>query len=61
MMNGNNSSQTQVQQAYEKAYKSYMSRENVTGIDVGYKYTDGQKSNNMVVRIHVKEKIDESN
>ena len=61
MMNGNNSSQTQVQQAYEKAYKSYMSREDVTGVDVGYKYTDGQKSNNMVVRIHVKEKIDESN
>lgn len=60
MTNGNYSSQAQVQQAYEKAYKAYMSREDVTGIDIGYKYSDGQKTNNIVIRIHVKEKIDES-
>lgn len=61
MMNGNSFSQTQLQEAYEKAYKAYMSREDVTGIDVGYKYTDGQKTDGIVIRIHVKEKIDESN
>lgn len=61
MMNSNNFSQAQLQQAYEKAYKAYMSREDVTGIDVGYKYTDGQKTNDVVLRIHVKQKVDEVN
>lgn len=60
MMNGNYYSQSQLQQAYEKAYKAYMSRNNVTGIDIGYKYVDGQKTDDIVVRIHVKEKIPES-
>jgi hypothetical protein len=60
-MNSNYSSQSRLQEAYEKAYKAYMVRANVTGIDIGYKYINGEKTDNIVVRIHVKEKISESN
>jgi peptidoglycan hydrolase-like protein with peptidoglycan-binding domain len=56
-----NYSETALQQAYEKAFKAYVGRENVTGIDIGYRYTDGQKTDDIVVRIHVREKISESN
>lgn len=50
-------SDPQVQQAYQKAFKAYIGREDVTGIDVGYKYVKGKRQDDIAVRIHVKEKI----
>ena len=37
--------------------RKYLHRENVTGVDVGFKYVDGQPTDTIAVRIHVKEKI----
>jgi endonuclease G len=59
-MTNSNYSDSQLQQAYQKAFKAYMGRDNVTGIDVGYKYDNGQRTDDIVVRIHVREKIPES-
>ncbi len=59
MMN-NNYSESQLEQAYQKAYKAYMARENVTGVDIGYKYDGEKRTDDIVVRIHVKEKIPET-
>jgi hypothetical protein len=59
-MTSGNYSEVQLQQAYQKAFKTYIGRDNVTGIDVGYKYTEGQRTDNIVVRIHVREKVPES-
>ena len=56
-MTNNNFSDSQLQQAYQKAFKAYIGRNNVTGIDVGYKYVGGKRTDNIVVRIHVREKI----
>ncbi|HSR72337.1 MAG TPA: hypothetical protein VLL72_08145 [Kiloniellales bacterium] len=46
-----------VQAAYEKAVRTYGRRPNVTGVDVGYKYDGGRRSDVIAVRIHVEEKI----
>ncbi len=59
-MTNSNYSDSQLEQAYHKAFKAYMGRENVSGIDVGYKYVNGQRTDDIVVRIHVREKIPES-
>ena len=40
-MTNSNFSDSQLQQAYQKAFKAYIGRNNVTGIDVGYKYVNG--------------------
>jgi hypothetical protein len=53
-------SKDQIEQAYRKALKTYGSRENVTGIDKGYKYVNGQRIDQMAIRIHVREKLDDS-
>src|SRR3989304_9638801 len=45
-----------IQEAYEKAIKTFGQRENVTGIDVGYKYDAGERTDMIAVRIHVREK-----
>jgi endonuclease G len=50
----------QVDKAYEKALKTYGHRDNVTAVDVGYKYEGGERTEETAVRIHVKEKLDES-
>lgn len=55
-----NYSEAQLQGAYQKAFKAYMGRDYVTGVDVGYQYTEGQPTDNIVVRVHVKEKLPES-
>jgi hypothetical protein len=55
-----NYSEAQLQGAYEKAFKAYIERDNVTGVDVGYQYTEGQRTDNIVVRVHVKEKLPDS-
>lgn len=46
-----------VQRAYEKAVKAYGQRAYVTGVDVGYKYDGGLRTDDIAVRIHVREKI----
>ena len=55
-----NYSEAQLQGAYQKAFKASMGRDYVTAIDVGYQYTEGQPTDNIVVRVHVKEKLPES-
>ena len=56
-MLNSNFSDSQLQQAYQKAFKAYIGRNDVTGIDVGYKYVGGQRTDDIAVRIHVREKI----
>ena len=46
-----------VLKAYEKALKSYGYRPEVTGVDIGYKYNGFERTNEIAVRIHVREKI----
>lgn len=55
-MTNSNYSESQLQQAYEEAREDYIGRENVTGVDIGYKYVEGHRTDDIVVRIHVKEK-----
>jgi endonuclease G len=59
MTNGN-SSESQLQQAYEEARRDYIKRGDVTGVDIGYKYVEGRRTDDIVVRIHVKEKKSET-
>ncbi len=47
-----------IQQAYEKALKTYGHRADVTGIDIGYKYQDGTRRDEIVLRVHLREKVD---
>ena len=35
----------------------YAAQQGVTGVDIGYKYKDGKRTQVKAVRIHVKEKI----
>ncbi|MEE8187620.1 MAG: hypothetical protein V3T80_00285 [Kiloniellales bacterium] len=46
-----------VQKAFEKALKTYGHRPDVTGVDIGYKYSGGERTDEITVRIHVREKI----
>jgi hypothetical protein len=50
----------EVQRAYREALRRYIHRDNVTGVDVGFKYVDDQPTDSIAVRIHVKEKIAET-
>ncbi|MBC7819171.1 MAG: hypothetical protein IAG10_19955, partial [Planctomycetaceae bacterium] len=49
----------QLQDVYDQVVKTYSHRENVTGVDVGFRYDKGKRTNQMSVRIHVREKIPE--
>jgi endonuclease G len=49
----------QLQNVYDKVVKKYGKRDNVTGVDVGYRYDKGKRTKQMAVRIHVREKIPE--
>ena len=42
--------------AYTAALRAFGQRPEVTGIDLGYQYTDGQRTGRLAVRIHVREK-----
>jgi len=55
-MTKSNYSQSQLQQAYEQAREAYIEREDVTGVDIGYKYVGGRRTDDIVVRIHVEKK-----
>jgi endonuclease G len=46
-----------VQRAYEKALRDYGHRPEVTGVDIGYKYKDGRRSDDVVLRVHLREKL----
>jgi len=46
-----------IDDAYNEALTRYGHRDNVTGITKGYKYTDGERTTTLSIRIHVKEKI----
>ena len=50
-------SESQIQQAYRKAFKAYIGRRNVTGVDIGYKYVEEKRTDKIAIRIHVEEKI----
>jgi endonuclease G len=52
-------SREQLQKVYNQVVKTYGHRENVTGVDVGFRYDKGKRTNQMAVRIHVREKIPE--
>jgi hypothetical protein len=49
-----------IDDAYSEALARYAHRDNITGIDIGYKYTDGQATETLAIRLHVKEKIPKS-
>jgi endonuclease G len=49
----------QLQKIFDQVVKTYSHRENVTGVDVGFRYDKGLRTNEMAVRIHVREKIPE--
>lgn len=49
----------QLQAVFDQVVKTYSHRENVTGVDVGFRYDKGKRTNEMAVRIHVREKIPE--
>ena len=52
-------SREQLQKVYDHVVKTYSHRENVRGVDVGFRYDKGKRTNQMAVRIHVREKIPE--
>ncbi len=47
----------EVQRAYEKALRDYGHRDDVTGVDIGYKYKDGRRGEEVVLRVHLREKL----
>lgn len=49
-----------IEDAYGEALARYAHRDNVTGIDIGHKYMDGQPTEVLAIRLHVKEKIPKS-
>jgi endonuclease G len=49
----------QLQRVFDQVVKTYSHRENVTGVDVGFRYDKGKRTSDMAVRIHVREKIPE--
>ena len=52
--------QQQLENAYRKALAAYGHRENVTAVDIGYRYKDGRRTDDLAVRVHLKEKLPES-
>ncbi len=46
-----------VQRAYEKALRAFGHRAEVTGVDIGYKYKDGRRGEQVVLRVHLREKL----
>lgn len=50
----------QLERAYRKALATYSQREDVTGVDIGFRYKDDKRTDQIAVRVHVKEKMPES-
>ncbi len=55
-----NFTEKEMQAAYEKAIQRFLHRDNITGIDIGFKYTDGKRLKTQTIRFHVAEKIPNS-
>ena len=47
----------QLEAAMEEAFRRFGGRDNVTGVDIGYRWTDGKPTKEVCVRVHVREKI----
>ena len=47
-----------VESAYREALSRYSTRPYVTAIDIGYKYVNAKKTDQLSVRIHITEKRD---
>ena len=47
----------QLEVAMEEAFKRFGGRDDVTGADIGYRWTDGKPTKEVCVRGHVREKI----
>ncbi len=47
----------QIQRAYEKALRAFGHRAEVTGIDIGYKYKGARRGEEVVIRVHLREKL----
>jgi predicted chitinase len=53
----NQYSQQQLDQAYKIAKERYSQRDNVTGVDMGFRYVQGKRTEQVVVRVHVEKKL----
>lgn len=49
-----------IEDAYRQALSRYGHRENVTGVDIGREYKNGQETGRLAVRLHVREKLPET-
>lgn len=57
MATKNRKTDKSIDDAYGKALARYAHRSNVTGIDIGYKRSEGEVTDVLAIRLHVKEKI----
>lgn len=57
MANPAKTSQDKLEAALEKVRQRFRHRSNYTGSDIGYRWTAGKRSNELVIRIHVETKI----
>jgi hypothetical protein len=46
--------QKKIEDAYQEALGRFGHRPDVTGIDIGYKYKNGERRETLAVRLHVK-------
>lgn len=56
MSESSNKSAKTIDDAYNEAMARYAHREDITGIDIGYKYSKGEPTDILSIRIHIKEK-----
>ena len=49
-------SEKTIDDAYNEAIERYAHREDITGIDIGYKYSNGNPTETLSIRFHIKEK-----
>jgi hypothetical protein len=45
---------SELKEAYRMALKVYFGRSDVTGIDIGFRYEEGQRTDTLIVRVHTK-------
>ncbi len=53
-------SRDRLDRAMQEARKRFGHRDNLTGIDIGYRWTEGKPTKTLAVRLHVKRKLPES-
>jgi hypothetical protein len=52
--------QKKIEDVYQEALGRFGHRPDVTGIDIGYEYKNGERTETLAVRLHVKEKLPKS-